>query len=35
MGAMYMFGFVIAVAIGGTAYFFFQEKKESQQHARK
>lgn len=35
MGALYMFGFIVAIAIGGTAYFFHQEKKAAQQHAQK
>ena len=30
MGAMMMFGLVIAISIGSVAYVFHQEKKEAQ-----
>lgn len=32
MGALIMFGLVIVVAIGGTAYFVRQDKKSAQHH---
>lgn len=35
MGAMFMFGLIIAIAIGGTVYFYHQEKLEKKQHSGK
>lgn len=34
MGAMYMFGLVIVIALGGTAYFYYQDKNEPQQPSK-
>lgn len=34
MGALFMFGLIIAIALGGTAYFYHQDKKEEKQHAK-
>lgn len=35
MGAMFMFGLIIAIALGGTAYFYHQDKKAEKRHADK
>lgn len=32
---MFMFGLIIVIAIGGTAYFYHQDKKEEKRHANK
>lgn len=29
MGAMIMYGLVIGIAIGGTVFFYFQDKREA------
>ena len=34
MGALFMFGLIIAIALGGTAYFYHQDKKEEKRHAK-
>lgn len=35
MGAIFMFGLVITIALGGTAYFYHKDKKEEKRHANK
>lgn len=35
MGAMIMFGLIIAIALTGGAYFYIQDKKEERRHAQK
>lgn len=35
MGALFMFGLITAIALGGTAYFCYQDYKEGKKHDNK
>ncbi len=34
MGAMFMFGLIIVIALVGTAYFYHQDNKKEQRHIK-
>jgi len=34
MGALFMFGLIIVIALGGTAYFYHQDKKAEKRRAK-
>lgn len=35
MGAMFMFGLIIVIALSGTAYFYYQDRKAEKRHTDK